>query len=119
MDLNRSPENQSLLAIRRNRLIKRATKAELFVKSLLDGMGEKFIFQKGFYTDKRFFIVDFYMKRRRQLCLEIDGEIHEQQSDYDARRDAYLTQVRGFRVLRITNKQALAMTPITLDKLIS
>jgi very-short-patch-repair endonuclease len=49
------------------------------------------------------FIVDFYCHAAR-LVIEVDGKIHEQQSEYDAERDKVLL-VRGLRVLRIKNEQ--------------
>jgi len=49
------------------------------------------------------FIVDFCCAEQR-LIIEIDGSVHDQQTDYDqARTDAL--QVAGYRVLRFTNAQ--------------
>src|SRR6266487_2024721 len=52
------------------------------------------------------FIVDFYCHAAR-LVIEIDGEIHASQADYDAERDAYLI-ASGMRVLRFSNEQIMA-----------
>jgi len=41
------------------------------------------------------------------LVLEVDGDVHVLQADYDARRTAFL-QRSGFRVLRISNIQVEA-----------
>jgi very-short-patch-repair endonuclease len=49
------------------------------------------------------FIVDFYCHRVR-LAVEVDGEVHDRQREYDAERDAALNAV-GVRVLRFTNEQ--------------
>ena len=51
------------------------------------------------------FIVDFYCHRAR-LVIEVDGEIHEQQLEYDQERDRVLT-ARGLRVLRIRNDEVM------------
>lgn len=111
MNLNTRADNQSLLSKRRNELVYKATAAELHVKRLLEEIGEDFCFQKGFFNQSTHYIVDFYLKRRKKLCLEIDGGYHSRPSQiaYDKKRDEFLTQVRGFRVKRLTNEQALAM----------
>jgi hypothetical protein len=121
MNINSSPSNRSLLALRRGVLIAKATKPELYVKDLFDRIGEDYCFQKGFCTSNKHFIVDFYLKRRRKLCLEIDGDYHadSEQMAYDSRRDYFLSSVRGFRVKRITNDAALALDEQSLLSLIS
>lgn len=47
------------------------------------------------------FIVDFYW-HAKALVVEVDGDIHDLQTDYDAERSEYLI-ARGFRMLRVTN----------------
>ena len=47
------------------------------------------------------YIVDFYCHACR-LVVEVDGDIHLQQPEYDRRRDETL-QSSGLRVLRFTN----------------
>ena len=49
------------------------------------------------------FIVDFYC-HAASLVVEVDGEIHQQQAEYDAERDRILT-ARGLLVLRFQNKE--------------
>ena len=49
------------------------------------------------------FIVDFYC-HAAGLVIEIDGEIHQQQAEYDAERDKIL-KARKMRVLRIMNSE--------------
>ncbi len=51
------------------------------------------------------FIVDFLCAEKR-LVLEIDGESHDTQLDYDKRRDRYLRKA-GYRVLRLTNEDVM------------
>jgi very-short-patch-repair endonuclease len=46
------------------------------------------------------YIVDFACPRER-LVVEIDGEIHEMQREYDAERDDYLRNL-GYTVMRFT-----------------
>lgn len=120
MQLNLSPENQSLLAKRRNALIARSTNAELYVQSLLDELGEDYKAQKGFLSGTTHYIVDFYLPHPKRLCLEVDGGYHSDsaQMAYDARRDKFLREVRGFRVLRITNEDAFALDAKALKELI-
>lgn len=49
------------------------------------------------------FIVDFYCHAAR-LVIEIDGEIHQKQVEYDAERDKILA-ARELRILRIKNSE--------------
>ena len=50
----------------------------------------------------RGFIVDFYCHSGR-LAVELDGDVHEGQIDYDASRDDALA-MQGIRVVRIKNE---------------
>jgi very-short-patch-repair endonuclease len=47
------------------------------------------------------YIVDFYC-HAKALVVEVDGDIHDLQQDYDAERSSYLI-ARGFHILRVTN----------------
>jgi very-short-patch-repair endonuclease len=49
------------------------------------------------------FIADFYCHAAR-LVIEVDGEIHQQQAEYDAERDQVLS-ARRLRLLRIKNEE--------------
>jgi very-short-patch-repair endonuclease len=49
------------------------------------------------------FIVDFYC-HAANLAVELDGAVHETQTDYDAERDRALAE-NGVRVLRIQNQE--------------
>ncbi len=49
------------------------------------------------------FIVDFVCIEKR-LVIEVDGEIHDHQQEYDALRTEYLN-ANGFDILRFTNEQ--------------
>ncbi|NER25399.1 MAG: DUF559 domain-containing protein [Symploca sp. SIO1C2] len=59
------------------------------------------------------FIVDFYCHAAR-LVIEVDGEIHQQQVEYDAERDRILS-ARGLRLLRIRNEEVRQ----NLDKILA
>jgi very-short-patch-repair endonuclease len=47
------------------------------------------------------YIVDFYCYQA-DLVVEVDGDVHQDQVEYDHERDLYL-QGRGLKVLRFTN----------------
>jgi very-short-patch-repair endonuclease len=49
------------------------------------------------------FIVDFYCYAAK-LVIEIDGEVHPKQIEYDAERDKILS-TRGLRLLRIKHEE--------------
>jgi very-short-patch-repair endonuclease len=51
------------------------------------------------------FIVDFYC-HAAGLAVELDGEVHDTQAEYDIERDQIL-MVRGLRVLRFKNRDVL------------
>ena len=48
------------------------------------------------------YIVDFACRLPRMLVIEVDGDTHALQENYDARRTAFL-ESKGYRVLRFTN----------------
>ena len=54
------------------------------------------------------FVVDFVCLEHR-LIIEVDGDIHEQQPEYDAIRQTFL-EAQGFHVLRFSNDEVLQAT---------
>ncbi len=62
------------------------------------------------------YIVDFYC-HAFSLIIEIDGDIHKQQVEYDAERDAHLV-ARGFTVLRFRNDEVVNDLPVVLEKIL-
>ncbi|RIA36643.1 very-short-patch-repair endonuclease [Hephaestia caeni] len=63
--------------------------------------GIKFRYQKVIGR----YITDF-SSRAPMLVIEIDGDTHVSQQDYDARRTAFL-QSEGYRVVRFTNSDVM------------
>jgi very-short-patch-repair endonuclease len=55
------------------------------------------------------YVVDFYCAELK-LAIEIDGDSHAEQPDYDAQRTAFL-ESRGLRVLRYANRDILKNLP--------
>jgi len=51
------------------------------------------------------FIVDFYC-HAAALVVEVDGDVHDEQQEYDEARDRVL-QSRGLRVLRVRNERVM------------
>jgi very-short-patch-repair endonuclease len=49
------------------------------------------------------YIVDFSCRLPRKLVVEVDGDTHAAQLDYDVRRTAELTG-KGYQVLRFSNR---------------
>lgn len=49
------------------------------------------------------FIIDFYCAEAK-LCIEVDGDSHADQVEYDQARTAYLNE-RGYTVIRFTNRE--------------
>ncbi len=52
---------------------------------------------------KQFYIADFYCAEKR-LVVEVDGQIHLKQIDYDEARDIVMKEM-NLAVLRITNEE--------------
>lgn len=88
-------------------LKKKPTQSESDFMAKLDQAGIKYMFQKGFIKGSASCIVDFYLPRPHRLCIEIDGGYHQtdEQKSKDAWRDNYLTNERGFKVIRILNSE--------------
>ena len=52
------------------------------------------------------YIVDFSCRHPIMLVIEVDGETHAEQVQYDAARSRFL-QEKGYRVLRFTNDDVM------------
>ncbi|WP_319423231.1 endonuclease domain-containing protein [Pleurocapsa sp. FMAR1] len=61
------------------------------------------------------FILDFYCASCK-LVVEVDGEIHNQQTDRDRARTDKLEE-HGYKVLRFSNKQVLNDLPWVLEQI--
>jgi very-short-patch-repair endonuclease len=61
------------------------------------------------------FVVDFYCQSAG-LVIEVDGDIHRGQLEYDARRDKILESM-GLLVVRYSNGDVLLNLPRVLDPL--
>jgi very-short-patch-repair endonuclease len=61
------------------------------------------------------FIVDFYC-HAAGLVVEVDGEVHQKQAEYDAERDRALA-ARGLHILRIRNEEVKQNLSDVLDRI--
>ena len=61
------------------------------------------------------FILDFYCPSYK-LVLEVDGEIHTRQTEYDDARTAKLAEY-GYKVLRFKNEQVMNDLPQVLAEI--
>ncbi|MEM8675964.1 MAG: DUF559 domain-containing protein [Cyanobacteria bacterium P01_G01_bin.67] len=61
------------------------------------------------------FILDFYCPSYK-LVIEVDGEIHESQIDYDHARTSKLAE-HGYTVLRFSNEQVINDLPLVLEEI--
>jgi very-short-patch-repair endonuclease len=62
------------------------------------------------------FILDFYCPAYK-LVIEVDGEVHTNQADYDSHRTAQL-ETHGYRVLRFQNEAVTHHLETVLSKII-
>ncbi len=53
------------------------------------------------------YIVDFFCAKSK-LIIEVDGDSHAEQIEYDAERTRWLSEQHHYRVLRFTNREVLA-----------
>jgi very-short-patch-repair endonuclease len=49
------------------------------------------------------YFADFYC-HQHELIIEVDGDVHDLQGEYDAEREAYLITL-GFRIVRFKNEE--------------
>jgi len=59
---------------------------------------------------------DFYC-HQHELIVELDGEIHELQKEYDAEREAYLIAL-GFRIIHFKNDEVFKDLQNVLAKIV-
>jgi very-short-patch-repair endonuclease len=92
----------------RGGLLKKKTKAESVFEEILKKLDIDFIPQAGFFTDKSFYIVDFYIKSPYKLIIEVDDASHKTKERYlyNKAKISYLRKC-GFRVLTFTNDMVL------------
>lgn len=63
------------------------------------------------------YFADFYC-HQHELIVEVDGEIHERQKEYDADREADLMAL-GFRIIRFTNEEVNNNLKSVLQKIVN
>ena len=61
------------------------------------------------------FIIDFYCAEAK-LCIEIDGDSHAEQVEYDQARTEYLYE-RGYSVIRFTNGEVFNQCEAVLQQI--
>lgn len=61
-----------------------------------------------------FFIADFY-SAEKNIVIELDGKIHDQQKDYNKQRDLIISE-KGLKVLRLQNEE-IENIDLTLQKI--
>ena len=61
------------------------------------------------------FIADFYC-HQVGLIIEVDGEVHQNQADYDLMRDRII-EARGLRIMRFSNARLFSDLPAVLREI--
>jgi len=61
------------------------------------------------------FIVDFFCQAK-DMVIEVDGEIHQSQKEYDVERDKILAEM-GLCILRFSNQDIFQNLPQVLKKI--
>jgi len=107
-------EYQRHVRIRKEQLREKATMSELIFKDKLNQAKIRNFFQRGFFGETFCIVVDFFIPRK--MVIEIDGK--PKTSDYEIQRENWLINKRGFRLLRLTNQEAIKITHEKLYKII-
>jgi very-short-patch-repair endonuclease len=112
-------EKQSLCSKRTVNLKRNQTPSEERIGMLLTQIGVNHKKQKGFIKGDFFCIADFYLPAPYRTVIEVDGGYHKtsRQKYRDEMKDRYYGW-RGFRVLRLSDSEAMSITPDALALLI-
>lgn len=86
---------------KRRELRKNMTDAERILWCELKGDKLGFRFRRQFSIGH--YIADFYCPKKK-LIIELDGEVHNNQKEYDAIRDKFMNEF-GMKVLRFQNDE--------------
>ena len=100
-------------------LTRRATPAELAMKTILERNSIRYEFQKALIKRNDFYIVDFFLNDYATV-VEVDGGYHftpEQQAKDAARTEAILRKDRFARVVRFTNEEVFKGENFVLRRL--
>lgn len=111
-------ERTKLARIRIRKLRRFPTRYENIMKRKLTRAGFKYVFQKAFFNEYYFCIVDFFLRKHR-LIIEIDGKYHDEyeQRKKDRGHNKFLSSM-GFVVIRIKNEDVEKITNSELKKII-
>lgn len=93
----------------RDKKVKEQTKSEIITKASLKSLKISYDFQKIFYNEETFYIVDFYLPEYN-VVLEIDGGYHNdpEQRLKDSRREKFLKRFNRIKYIgRIKNEETL------------
>lgn len=90
---------------RRLRQVNIKNKYELMFMKYLDSLDIEYEYQKIFFTDDMYYIVDFYVPKNN-VVFECDGKLHEKREFYDEKRtDSLKTYCKIKEVYRFWNTQ--------------
>lgn len=105
--------NKRSLINRRKLLRKNPTKAEHILWRELYGGKIGIRFRRQYSIGS--YIVDFYCHQFR-LIIEVDGPIHDEQKEYDLRRENFLKK-REFEIIRFKNDEVLFEREKVMEKI--
>jgi leucyl-tRNA synthetase len=111
--LTGNPNNAHLLLERAKEMRANPTQAEATLWQQLKGKKLNIKFRQQHLIDD--YIVDFVCLKK-QLIVEVDGEIHNSQKDEDAKRTEILEN-NGYKVIRFTNEEVLEDIDVVVSKI--
>lgn len=101
--------------ISRQARLRNRTIAELAFEEILKEQGVSYEKEKIFQNGDRWVLTDFFIPRRN-LAIEIDGNAHAGQADYDRGRTEWLRE-KGIETVRFSNNQVLKTPEIVKEEL--
>lgn len=63
------------------------------------------------------YIVDFFCTKSK-LVIEVDGDSHADRVEYDARRTQWLSEEKGYLVIRFTNNEIYHNIDVVLKQIL-
>ena len=110
-----NPKGYHLIKVGRDELKKNPTEVEEFLWSYLRNKTTGFRIRRQHIIQN--FVVDFVCLKKK-LVIEVDGEIHDQQKEYDQLRSELLNQ-QGYKVIRFTNEEVLNNPESLVERIIN
>jgi very-short-patch-repair endonuclease len=62
------------------------------------------------------FIIDFFCAKAK-LAIEVDGDVHQSQTEYDLERSKWLVENEGYKIIRFSNDQIESNIEVVIEEI--